>query len=167
MFGSHFIFFGMKLKAELKKENPNSEVANNLLELLTNEIARRYDFMMDGKAAFSPEEVEVENAGFFVLWVNRKPVGCGALRPLFENRIVEVKRMFVLPEYRRQGLARRITNMLETEARTFGYSKIWLETGDRQPEAIQLYEGSGYTRIENYGTYKNNLHSNCFEKILL
>ncbi|NOR73739.1 MAG: hypothetical protein GQ525_01135 [Draconibacterium sp.] len=56
---------------------------------------------------------------------------------------------------------------LEVTAIKMDYSKIWLETGDLQPEAIQLYEKSGYSRITDYGNYKENLHNNCFEKVLI
>lgn len=161
-----YIFFGMNEKVTIHQENPFSESANQLLNELTKEIAKRYDFTMDGKGAFSPDEVNNIKSGFFVARINGKPAGCGALRPLFKTEIAEVKRMFVKPEFRGKGIAKLILKKLEQFAVELGYKKIWLETGDRQPEAIKLYKNSGYSKIKNYGIDKENLHSNCFEKKL-
>lgn len=149
---------------EIQKVSPYSSHTKRLLTELTADIAKRYDFQLDGKGAFSPDEVAVENAGFYVVYINNKPAACGALRPLYKNEIAEVKRMYVRPEFRGLGLAKRMLKELENIALEFGYDKIWLETGDRQPEAIQLYQKAGYSKILNYGIYKENLHSNCFEK---
>ncbi len=74
--------------------------------------------------------------------------------------------MFVNPDFRGKGIARLLLKKLELVAAEMGYKKVWLETGDRQPEAIRLYENTNYSRIINYGNYKENLHSNSFEKIL-
>lgn len=156
----------MKEKVIIKKENPFSEVSTALIRELSKELAERYEFIYDGSGAFQPEDVAVEKAALLVVWLNGKPVGCGAVRPLFENEIVEVKRMFVKPDFRGKGIARLLLKKLELVAAEMGYKKVWLETGDRQPEAIRLYENTNYSRIINYGNYKENLHSNSFEKIL-
>ena len=83
------------------------------------------------------------------------------------NEIVEVKRMFVKQEYIGKWIAKLLLEKLEVTAIQMGYSEIWLETGDLQPEAIQLYEKCGYSRITDYGEYKENLHNNSFEKVLI
>ena len=75
--------------------------------------------------------------------------------------------MFVKHEYRGNGIAKLMLKKLEETTIQMGYNKIWLETGDRQPEAIQLYEKSGYSRITDYGNYKENLHNNSFGKVLI
>ena len=162
-----FYLFKMKEKVIIDKENPFSDVSTVLIRELTKELAERYEYMYDGSGAFQPKDVSVEKATFMVVWFDGKPIGCGAVRPLFENEIVEIKRMFVKPEFRKKGIARLLLTKLESVVAELGYKKIWLETGDRQPEAIRLYETAGYSRINNYGNYKENLHSNCFEKILL
>jgi len=149
---------------EIKAENSFSNVANELILELTKELAIRYEFTYDGSGAFQPDDVLGEKAGFFVVWHCGNPIGCGALRPLFENEIVEIKRMFVKHEYRGNGIAKLLLKKLEETAIQMGYIKIWLETGDRQPEAIQLYEKSGYSRIPDYGNYKENLHNNSLRK---
>lgn len=156
----------MDKKIIIQKENPFSEVAKELLDELTTDIATRYNFLMDGKGGFSPKEVDNDQSAFLVAFFENEPVGCGALRPFFENEIAEVKRMYVRQGFRGRGISKKILQNLESYALNMGFSKIWLETGDRQTEALQLYQTSGYTKIGNYGIYKENMHSNCFEKKL-
>lgn len=103
-----------------------------------------------------------------VLLVGRRdgrPVACGALRPLPDGT-VEVKRMFVDPSMRRTGVARALLARLEAIARERGFALVRIETGDRQPEAVALYERAGYARIPPFGEYVGNSFSVCFEKRL-
>jgi GNAT superfamily N-acetyltransferase len=93
-------------------------------------------------------------------------IGCGCLRE-FSSDSVEVKRMFVRPEYRGRGAAQAILAELGDWARELAFSRIILETGKRQPEAISLYEKTGFGRIAPYGDYaENDEESVCMEKIL-
>ncbi|MGW1124883.1 GNAT family N-acetyltransferase [Streptomyces sp. NPDC002526] len=78
----------------------------------------------------------------------------------------ELKRMYVIPEGRGLGLARRILAALEADARAAGRTRMVLETGDRQPEAIALYLSSGYTPCEKFGHYRTYDTSRCFAKPL-
>ncbi|MFC3991547.1 GNAT family N-acetyltransferase [Actinoplanes siamensis] len=68
----------------------------------------------------------------------------------------ELKRMFTRVEARGQGLARRMLAAVEESARAAGCERVILETGDKQPEAIALYESAGYQRIEDFGYYKGH-----------
>ena len=79
---------------------------------------------------------------------------------------MEIKRMFIMPEYRGKGIAGRILHELEMWATELGNRKCILETGIRQPEAIQLYRKSVYTITHNYGQYENVEDSVCMEKML-
>jgi len=92
-------------------------------------------------------------------------IACGGIARFDEAR-AELKRMYVVPERRGLGLGRRILLELETEARRLGYTRIVLETGDRQPEALGLYVSSGYQRIPCYPPYDSRALSLCFEKRL-
>ncbi|WP_430783980.1 GNAT family N-acetyltransferase [Actinoplanes sp. G11-F43] len=65
----------------------------------------------------------------------------------------ELKRMFTTPAARGRGLARRMLAAVEDSARSAGCRRLILETGDKQPEAIALYESAGYTRITDFGYY--------------
>ncbi|MBS1915943.1 MAG: GNAT family N-acetyltransferase [Bacteroidetes bacterium] len=93
------------------------------------------------------------------------PVGCGAIRE-FQPTATEVKRMYTLPECRGEGVATAVLRELEKWAAELSYQKCVLETGKRQPEAIALYEKSGYRLIPNYGKYASVENSVCFEKML-
>jgi GNAT superfamily N-acetyltransferase len=92
-------------------------------------------------------------------------VACGGITR-FDDERAELKRMYVVPEQRGRGLGRRILVELEDAARRLGYTAVVLETGDRQPEALGLYESSGYGRIPCYPPYDSRALSLCFEKRL-
>ena len=98
-----------------------------------------------------------------VFYEDNHPVGCGAFK-LYENKTIEIKRMFVLPEQRGKGIAHQILNELEKWARELGYSDCILETGNKQVEAIGLYQNTGYTIIPNYGQYQGVANSICMKK---
>jgi GNAT superfamily N-acetyltransferase len=100
-----------------------------------------------------------------VLYENQKPLGCGAIKE-FDSTAMEVKRMYTIPESRGKGIATKILSELERWTEELSYEKCVLETGKRQPEAIQLYTKSGYKKIPNYGQYKGVVNSICFEKKL-
>ena len=100
-----------------------------------------------------------------VAYENEVAVGCGAIKE-YSNDTVEVKRMFVLPNKRGQGIASKILLALEQWAKELNYKKCLLETGKKQPEAIALYIKNGYGIVSNFGQYKNVENSVCFEKIL-
>jgi GNAT superfamily N-acetyltransferase len=67
----------------------------------------------------------------------------------------ELKRMFTTQAARGRGVARRLLARIEESAREAGCHRVILETGDRQPEAIALYESAGYLRIADFGYYKD------------
>ena len=90
-------------------------------------------------------------------------VGCGAIKEYAEDTM-EVKRMYVLPGSRGQGVASAVLKILEQWAVELSCKKLVLETGKNQPEAIALYGKNGYTRIPNYGQYQTVENSVCFIK---
>jgi putative acetyltransferase len=100
-----------------------------------------------------------------VAFDNKEPIGCGAIKEL-SNDSMEVKRMYVPPSKRGTGIATSILKELENWASELKYTKCLLETGKKQPEAIELYKKNGYRIIPNYGQYAHVENSVCFEKIL-
>lgn len=151
------------------KENPTEAAATELIKALSAELKALYPNSHggDGAGAFKPQDVMIPRATFVVAWDGDQPVGCGALRPMDEPEIAEVKRMFVLPEVRGKGISRVILAALENQAREFGYKTLRLETGVHQKEAMGLYASSGYQLIPCYGNYVNEPLSRCYEKSLL
>ena len=100
-----------------------------------------------------------------VAYENNKPIGCGAIKEYAPN-IMEIKRMYILPESRGKGTASQVLATLEIWATELSYEKCILETGKKQPEAIGLYKKNGYKLIPNYGQYAEIEGSLCFEKDL-
>ncbi|MFD7547225.1 GNAT family N-acetyltransferase [Streptomyces sp. NPDC059578] len=79
----------------------------------------------------------------------------------------EIKRMYVTPEARGRGLARRLLAALEADAGGAGRTRMVLETGTEQPEAIALYESSGYAPCAKFGHYRHSELSRCYAKPLV
>ena len=100
-----------------------------------------------------------------VFYENNQPLGCGAFK-FYENKTVEIKRMYVLPEQRSKGIARQILNELEKWAKELGYFDCILETGNKQIEAIGLYQKVGYQIMPNYGQYGGVANSVCMQKTI-
>jgi len=98
-----------------------------------------------------------------VAYENDKPVGCGAIKE-YSSNTMEIKRMYTLPENRGKGIASKVLTELEIWTAELSYEKCVLETGKRQPEAIELYKKNGYKLIPNYGQYAGIENSLCFEK---
>ena len=140
-----------------------SEQSQSLLAELWREIDELYGNETPSNSTLAG--MDEERVAFVITRLNHEPVGCGAIRPLDDN-VAEVKRVFVRPDYRGRGIARAIMHELEQLARDRGFSEIWLETGLRQPAAVRLYESLGYTRIADFGDYKDDPLSVCYGKRL-
>lgn len=97
---------------------------------------------------------------------NGKPIACGAIKAYDENTM-EVKRMFVRPENRGQGIASMVLRDLEDWCIALNFKTCILETGQKQPEAIALYKKNNYCIIPNYGQYELVESSVCFMKKLM
>lgn len=148
---------------ELCEEPYDGPVAEQLIAELQQEYVVRYG---------SPDTAPVEAAQFarpdgrFVVgYLGRSAVAMGGLRRV-DADMVEIKRMYVVPESRGRGFSRVVLAHLESLARDLGASRVLLETGHRQPEAMRLYETSGYQRVEGYGHYKCEPESVSYGKTL-
>ena len=102
---------------------------------------------------------------FLVGWLGEEPIACGGVRR-HDDTTGEVKRMYVAPEHRGRGYSRTVLRALEDRARGLGYTRVVLETGTKQPEAIALYESEGYTRVAAYGYYRDAPDTRCYAKDL-
>jgi putative acetyltransferase len=131
-----------------------------LVKLLDSYLAQK-----DGKDhTFYAQFNKIDNIKYVVLaYENKRPLGCGAIKE-YTADTMEIKRMYVLPESRKKGIATKILTELEHWAAELSYTKCVLETGKRQPEAIALYKKNGYVLIPNYGQYAEMDNSLCFEK---
>jgi len=81
-------------------------------------------------------------------------IGCGAI--VLGGEYGEVKRMYVHPRSRGQGVARQVLALLEAQAEESGCTLLMLETGPKQPQALALYECLGYHRRPPFGSYRDD-----------
>lgn len=81
-------------------------------------------------------------------------IGCGAI--VLYDAYGEVKRMYVKPEGRGQGVAGQIIDALERAAHDRGCSDLKLETGPYQAEALAFYGKQGYARGGPFGDYPDH-----------
>jgi putative acetyltransferase len=146
-------------------EDPTKPICVELVSGLSAEESVLYGGAPDAIATI-PKGVDGQGGAFVVAWLEGEGVACGAIRPMNDGVAAEVKRMYVKPSARRRGISRHVLAKLESLAREFGYSILRLETGNLQPEAISLYESSGFERIPCYGQYADDPYSVCFEKQL-
>ena len=93
---------------------------------------------------------------------DQKAVGCAALS--LNGTYAELKRMFVIPEYRDQGIGKQLLQFLEVSAQKQGYSHFMLETGYLQTEALALYQRCGYIHCAPFGSYIEDPNSIFMEK---
>lgn len=101
-----------------------------------------------------------------VCYYDKIAVGCGAFKEL-ETNIAELKRMFVVPEYRGKGIASKIIVELENWEQQENYTTSVLETSIRLENAIALYKKMGYEITPNYGQYIGVESSVCMKKNLI
>jgi putative acetyltransferase len=96
--------------------------------------------------------LEAPDVSFLVARIAGVAVGCGALVRRTADE-AEVKRMYVAPTARRQGVGRAILAALEVEARRTGALRLVLETGTRQPGAVALYRSMSYREVPTFAGY--------------
>lgn len=136
---------------DLRDEPYDGPVAQELIAAVQQEYVSRYG--SPDESAVDPQEFAPPDGRFLVGYLDTTPVAMGGVRRL-EPGTVEVKRMYVVPAARGRGLSRVVLARLEDVARELGADRVVLETGSKQPEAMRLYETSGYERIEGFGHYR-------------
>jgi GNAT superfamily N-acetyltransferase len=153
------------LQAELRRADISSPVAQPLIAALNAELDARYPEEGANYFRLHPDEVSNGRGAFFVAYLGERAVGCGAVRRI-EPHVAEIKRMYVAPEARGRRIGRQILNELEAEARQLGATRLVLETGPRQPEAIALYRHAGFSEVPLFGEYIGSEFSVCMAKDL-
>ncbi|GAA0515579.1 N-acetyltransferase [Saccharopolyspora subtropica] len=144
--------------------------AQQLIGALQQEYVARYG--EEDLTPVHPVEFAPPNGLFLLGYRGGRAVASGGWRRHddaelgFRDGDAEIKRMYIVPEARGNGLARQMLVELERTAALAGCRRLVLETGIRQPEAIGLYESSGYVETEKFGVYRDDPLSRCFAKEL-
>jgi GNAT superfamily N-acetyltransferase len=150
---------------EIRREPLESAVVTALIQELNTELTARYP--EEGATHFTLQAAEVtgDRGAFLVAYAGQTPIGCGAIRRL-DGGEAEVKRMYVVPAQRGNGIGRAILTALEAESRRLGVTRLLLETGIRQTVAQSLYAQAGFKPIPAYGEYIGCPLSVCMAKTL-
>jgi putative acetyltransferase len=148
---------------EIIRTNSDNPNFLQLVVLLDEELTVRYGDLQKHYAQFNHIDF-IDTV--VVAFEEEFPVGCGCFRS-FAPETIEIKRMYVRPEFRGRGISRLILTELEKWASEIRYTKSVLETGNLQAEAIQLYHRFGYKEIPNYGNYEGTETSICMSKKLI
>jgi GNAT superfamily N-acetyltransferase len=139
--------------------------ADPRVQRLVEEVQAHYVVIYGGRddSPVDPTEFEPPLGLFALGTVDEQEVAMGGWRhradltELFDGaRVAEIKRMYVVPLGRRKGYARGVLTFLEDTAREAGADVLALETGTMQPEAIALYEASGYEPTVRFGHYADS-----------
>ena len=158
-------------RVEIRRTRYDEPAAVRLNDLVQLEYAERYG---DGDLTpMAADHFDPPNGLYLVAYdAEGEPVASGGWRAQdgspegHEDGDAEVKRMFVVPQARGRGLARAILAELEASAAAAGRTRMVLETGLRQPEAISLYESCGYLPVKKFGFYRDQDLSVCMGKPL-
>jgi putative acetyltransferase len=126
-----------------------TDEVRSLIEELDQTLAREY--LPEQQHGLRLDTLFQPHVRFFIARLDGRAVGCGGVA-LFES-YAEVKRMYVRDDARRRGIARALLSRIESEARLHGLDVLRLETGDRQFDAIRLYEHAGFRSCEVFGDY--------------
>lgn len=140
----------------------NAEVTRDIVKQCEQNIIKNYDGSITKYPAsdFTPPV-----GGFIIAETNQGVVACGGFRKL-NKKVAELKRIFVVPEYRRQGIAKNLVSRLEQQAQQFGYKEVWLETAKKPKASTEFYKNLGYREIPSFGEYVELDGSQCFAKTL-
>jgi GNAT superfamily N-acetyltransferase len=144
-----------------------------LAEPLLAELAVEYATRYGGEPArvstwlrtYPAEHFAPPDGGLLIGLLDGLPVTGGAFQR-FDDTTAELKRIWTDGRHRRQGHAKVLLAHLEAEITTRGYRRIYLTTGDRQPEAEALYLSSGYTRLAEPLPAEGEVYPIAFQKVL-
>lgn len=150
----------MSLKI-MKTDSKNTDFTK-LIKLLDDTLNEQYGELQ--KQYDKHNKVDYIN-NVIIIYKDEVPVACGAFKE-HNSDTIELKRIFVVKENRRQGLSKIVIDELEKLGRDKGYKNAVLETGKKQYEAIGLYKSTGYEIIQNYEPYIGNTNSVCMKKSL-
>jgi putative acetyltransferase len=147
----------------LQRVAPDSDRARHLIDALDRYLLNLYP--PESNHLDSTEELSRPHVRFICALERGCPVGCGAVKLLEDYG--EIKRVYIDPRHRGKGIGRRILSELEAIVLRSGIVTMRLETGTRQPEALSLFESSGYERTGPYGHYPDDPLSVFMRKVLL
>jgi putative acetyltransferase len=153
----------MQPDISISPSDPAHPDAYSLIAQLDNYLMALYP--PESNHLLSIADLQHPHIDFLTAIIQNSNVGCGALAN--HGSYGEIKRMFVLPDYRGLGIGRQLLDALEKVARQRDLAVLRLETGIFQPAALRLYEKAGYHYRDPFGDYGLDPLSVFMEKSLL
>jgi GNAT superfamily N-acetyltransferase len=152
----------------IEDELITSSGALSVYHAALDELTRRYGGSEEGKH-LSTDELLPPRGLFLLARLDGDLVGGVGLRPISDPalEVGEVKRLWVRSDQRRRGVGLALMDEVEERARRLGYRQLYLESGYAQPEALELYRGSGWDAVDEYppGAFSYPV-ANRFTKLL-
>jgi GNAT superfamily N-acetyltransferase len=150
-----------------------TDITDPLAQPLFDDLGFEYTQRYGEGHGLEPDSAEMQRyppilfrpplGGFVLLLRNGVAIAGGAFMPI-DDRTAELKRIWTHPNFRRQGLSSRVLAEIEAEIARRGYTRIFLTTGTRQPEARNLYLKAGYTPLFDVEAPAESLELWPFEK---
>ena len=134
---------------EIRRVTGSDPDAQELVAAMVDEMGELYEPGLPAGSSASPSELSPPGGGFVVLAEAGGALAGGGIKRL-DERVCEIKRMYVVPEARGRGVGRELLVALEELARDMGYAVARLDTGAKQPGAQRMYERAGYVPRADY-----------------
>ncbi|CUH77305.1 putative acetyltransferase [Tritonibacter multivorans] len=138
-------------EVEIAVADPTDPRSVSCLEAYYNELAARFDQGFDVSLSADPEadDMRPPRGTFLLALSDGLPLGCVGLKGT-DKGYGEIKRLWISPAARGMGLARRLMGSVEDAARDLGIGLLRLDTNSALPEAVALYQATGWTEIERF-----------------
>ena len=134
--------------------------------MLTQQLDAYYkELVGEVHLRYAPYNLPHLFASRIVVYEDGAAIACGCWKSV-DGDTAEIKRIYVLPEYRRKGAATRMISALEADALSAGKRRIVLETARTTADSEALYLSLGYREIDYYGSPAGADNCLCFEKFL-
>ena len=117
------------------------------------------------RTAFVPYNISDSISHVLIAYADDVPAGCAGLKA-YSDTVVEIKRVWVEPDYRNNHIADRLIDMIEDRAKELSFSKAVLQTRPQMKAAVSMYLKHGYALIDNYPPYDQLEGAICFSKVL-
>ena len=142
-----------------------TDTAFQKLYLITEEYYSNLVGGVENRKSFIPYNISASVQDVLIAYMDDVPVTCSGLRKYSESDI-EIKRVWVEPEYRGHHIATEMMIRIEDKAKRQGFRRAILQTREQMNSAVELYEKLGYDRINNYPPYDKLDGAICFAKEL-
>lgn len=150
---------------EFKWTDGTSEIFHKFY-LITEDYYSRLVGGAENRKLFIPHNVSESIQDVLIAYMDDIPIACSGLKK-YSDQDVEIKRVWVEPEYRGHHIATDMMKKIEAKAKQQGFQRAILQTREIMTDAVKLYINLGYYQIDNYPPYNELEGAICFAKELI